>query len=604
MSKISLDKILETTNEEIVSDYSHVDFARILNELCYKLPKGYPTVVDGVFTEREEIVIINEALEEEGLPTLPLPEVDKAKVKIPKDYQQALNYITSALTQKVLGSDLEKITLRPFITKDNLIRLETGNSSRVAIATKLAKALKAKINIKTNQSFEFILNGNKYVCVVKPTTTETKTDTDIKEGLSIVMSYYPTYLTEFGDNNINKDNFKEVSKKLLNFIKEGGVSGLNSPALEGCVGFLQRSVKLTAAKDIKKCVDILNQNSSHANTFDRFFQKNKDWYIDRTKELFEEIREAAVACSKTESTPKGLAKDKWCPGDVYFIKNGAEGKIRDVLATAKAQANPNGLTLINNLFSSKFIQPENEKVVVAVSLKMEDAQAGKLKSALEMYTDIKTEYTLEKADLDSSFDQLVLRAEMERKKILGFVNNTDVDVEWKPCILKKVRDEKKPNDPKANARTLGCKLAAYKALAFIKQKVANDDFAQLDDALVSLVVFGLGVINKSPDVKLNDLIQKKSVNPPFFKVIASKSGAGMSKPILFQKGKLTAITLWDTSGQNKPTIVIEDRETFAGITIKLGVQIGQDKFDCAIAFRPNDTGSRQITIELQKANHK
>ena len=76
MSKISLDKILETTNEEIVSDYSHVDFARILNELCYKLPKGYPTVVDGMFTEREEIVIINEALEEEGLPTLPLPEVE------------------------------------------------------------------------------------------------------------------------------------------------------------------------------------------------------------------------------------------------------------------------------------------------------------------------------------------------------------------------------------------------------------------------------------------------------------------------------------------------------------------------------------------------
>ena len=51
-----------------------VDWDSILNEVCYKLPKGYPTVVDGVFTEREEIIIINEALEAEGLPTLPLPK--------------------------------------------------------------------------------------------------------------------------------------------------------------------------------------------------------------------------------------------------------------------------------------------------------------------------------------------------------------------------------------------------------------------------------------------------------------------------------------------------------------------------------------------------
>ena len=59
-----------------------VDWDNILNEVCYKLPKGYPTVVDGVFTEREEIIIINEALVAEGLSALPLPEVDKAKPKV------------------------------------------------------------------------------------------------------------------------------------------------------------------------------------------------------------------------------------------------------------------------------------------------------------------------------------------------------------------------------------------------------------------------------------------------------------------------------------------------------------------------------------------
>ena len=61
-----------------------MDWDSILNEVCYKLPKGYPTVVDGVFTEREEIIIINEALEAEGLSTLPLPEAGKVKVIPPK----------------------------------------------------------------------------------------------------------------------------------------------------------------------------------------------------------------------------------------------------------------------------------------------------------------------------------------------------------------------------------------------------------------------------------------------------------------------------------------------------------------------------------------
>ena len=77
----------------------------------------------------------------------------------------------------------------------------------------------------------------------------------------------------------------------------------------------------------------------------------------------------------------------------------------------------------------------------------------------------------------------------------------------------------------------------------------------------------------------------------------------MSKPLLFKKGKLSTITLWDPKGGNDPKIVIEDSESYAGLTIYMGVQINKDKFDCTVAFRPNQTGSKQITIELQRAEH-
>ena len=89
---INLDTILgekkETAKDQVIAIQEAitpitptriVDWDSILNEVSYKLPKGYPTVVDGVFTEREEIIIINEALEAEGLSTLPLPEVGKPK---------------------------------------------------------------------------------------------------------------------------------------------------------------------------------------------------------------------------------------------------------------------------------------------------------------------------------------------------------------------------------------------------------------------------------------------------------------------------------------------------------------------------------------------
>ncbi len=48
-----------------------VNWDEILTEWSYRLPKGYPTVIDGKFTEYEEVKILNEILDERGLSTLP-----------------------------------------------------------------------------------------------------------------------------------------------------------------------------------------------------------------------------------------------------------------------------------------------------------------------------------------------------------------------------------------------------------------------------------------------------------------------------------------------------------------------------------------------------
>ena len=444
---------------------------------------------------------------------------------------------------------------------------------------------------------QFEFNGATYICSIKPTAKETKTDTDIKEGLSVVISYYPDYLTEFNGNQIDKTNYKDAVKKLLRFLKQkDAVAGLSKSVVDSCEKFLQKGLTLQSKKGINDYVSILNQNSSHANTFDIFFQKNPDWYIERD-ELFNAVRSAAHDISKTKATPSGLPADKWCPGDVYFVKNGSEGFIASEIERAKQETNPNGLNILNNLFSDKFLEPEPKKPIVAVSLKMEKAQAGKLKSALEQYTDIKKDYSLDDAELKLPKAELVAKAEALRKSLLKFTQESDVDVTWTSKGSINPSDLKKIKDP----RIIRCKLASYKALNFIYQKIANSKFDKLDDALVNLVVFGLGVIKDSPDTELNKL---QSINPPFFKAIASSSGNGMSKPILFKGGKLNTIALWEPSGKNDPKISIVDNEDYAGISIELGVQVGTNKFDCLVNFRPNKTGESQITIELQRADHK
>ena len=73
------DSVAESVAEKVAFEAISMDMNEILGEWSYRLPKGYPTVVDGVFTERAEVEILNQLLEERGLQTLPL-QIGRAHV--------------------------------------------------------------------------------------------------------------------------------------------------------------------------------------------------------------------------------------------------------------------------------------------------------------------------------------------------------------------------------------------------------------------------------------------------------------------------------------------------------------------------------------------
>lgn len=427
----------------------------------------------------------------------------------------------------------------------------------------------------TDTIVKIIVNGYTYSIKFAKPMDETFADTDVKEGLSVFYAYYDKQ-----SERITIDNYKEEIGSLLDFVKvKSNVFGLSKTVYNKCLSYIKRMIEAGKQKDMKTFsayATTINQNMSHGNTFAAFFENNTDFYVERDQ-LFENIR-------KIGSEISGYPKDKWCPGDVYFIKNGGETEIEKRLTLATQQKTDNkeqALATINSLFSDKYLESvDDETPIVAVSLKMAEAQAGKLKSGFDEYADAPKDYSLDKEELSFKLEQFKEKINDLADKLKPITTSTDVDVKWEFVNTNTIND----------FDILKFKYASYKAMYFILTKIAENRVKDFDEAIVSLTAFGLGMINKSKSFNT-------VVNPPFFKVVANKDGS-YKKPTLFKGG--TPIGLINLSdANNKPEITIYDKPTFKGLQVEFGMIIGSENFEILISFRPN--GSTQITVELTKA---
>jgi hypothetical protein len=85
-----------------------INWSDIMTEWCYRIPKGYPTVVDGVFTEYEEVKVLNEILEEKFGETIPLPEANlQAPNSKDTDYKEGMVIYFLGLDEKDFKSYYE-----------------------------------------------------------------------------------------------------------------------------------------------------------------------------------------------------------------------------------------------------------------------------------------------------------------------------------------------------------------------------------------------------------------------------------------------------------------------------------------------------------------
>jgi len=578
---IDLDSMLEPTQpetitesvaEEIAFEQISVDINEILGEWSYRCPKGYPTVVDGVFTERAEVKILNQLLEERGLQPIPLPEARPVK-------------FTEADIDKLLNTPvIKKLSIAKRALKSNnaVVLYVTGikKADRPDILKAIAASLKSAkyVNkISTAGAVQGAYNGVPYYIVVKEHVEE-KTDTDLKEGMSVVAAGVPNL------QSATPQNIKNVINSLLAASED--VVGLTESTRLKIVDYLKKlKTKITDPKIAKIAANILNENISQGSSFQVFLKANPNFRIERGQgkdELFTQVRNVAA-------TITNLPADKWCPGDIYFVRKGSESEIMQILADAQKQDKKEiALTMINNMFSpiSGFKQKvDKQHNIVAVSLKQSSAQGGKLKSAFQQYEGTPKDYNLSPEEMKYNAAKIKANIERMRANVMkGIASEKVTKYTYDPCDLSQVKDIK----------ILMGKLGAYKALEFILTKIAKKG-DKLDDALVGLTAYGFGIVKKG-DIP---------INPPFLKLIADSKGLA-TEPQYFEPGRTLMLTNLE-GGPKPPQIKIEDGPKYGGLRIVLALSLlgtekdGGETIKYEINFRYN--GGTQLTIELGKPVH-
>ncbi len=429
----------------------------------------------------------------------------------------------------------------------------TGAESRKQ-RYEISKKLAAKSNVKAGKDpngspFVSITKGNQTYKVYIKGFTEGGTNTDIKEGLTI-MFYYSDV-----KDPVTEGNFKEVVDKLKALTQAEGLGERDRASIQSY---------LESAKYSKNVADSLNQSLSQALAIREAYPGLK---VTRTG-IFDAYK---VLAKKV----LGLDKDKWCPADLFVLvdQKMAESLLQE-LTTLASSENVDQLEFtakINGVFNNKF--GDTIKPITGVSLKFEQAQLGKAKSYLDR----------QYSDVEDTFNVTAEEQKYPEKTILQKISEFRRNIQK---ILKsrteKVQIEYVLEDEKVEKDKIRGKFAGLKAINYWFNQVYSKYGAnKIDNALVDITKFAMSLT---------------TLNPTFFKVRANKDGSA-GEVIEFSQGVTMSLI------KNKPIKII-DSPNYKGVKIMLPIKRTENgaQESTMIQISAKSNGNTQGTIELEKGS--
>ena len=415
------------------------NITKYLNRIAYKFPKGYPDM------NNDQDVLLLETL---------LSEVIGESIIL--ENQDLISLIKSNIKDygdlETSGRDTIKLTFSDIPNRggtSDSMRSDVYNEIKSLVDKEESLSDYRKIATGSSLGSAIVkVDGKDYKLVVKGASSDTSSDTDVKEALVSLF-----YITDV-DSPFNKENYESRVNSLIE-IAEKGIPGETSDASQKVVAYLSATADDNKASN----VTFINQPLSSALTI-------KDKYpgqeLIRTG-LFDEIRSMAQSLT-------GFPADKWCPGDLYVQLGNVDLSGID------------NIELLNGLFNDKW--GGDAKPLTAVSLKQADAQGGKAKALLNKYTSAKSDYNLTKDEIafdNQGYINGIKRLRGSVSKLIGGNPNIEYNIE--------------DSDLKDETRFLRGKYAALKSIEFLFRQFPTKE---VDEAIVALVGFALSLTNVNP----------------------------------------------------------------------------------------------------------
>jgi len=427
-------------------------FDIFFKKFAYKFPKGYPDM-----NNEQDILLLESLLEKVGVKVLvenqDLVNTLKTSGKF-NDYGDISSEGKSTLTltfSNIPSTGAQSKEQRQEIY--NLIKQLSDEGKGISKFEKLSTG-------SSIGSAKVDFDGKRYTLVIKGTSDESSSDTDVKEAL--VSLFYTTNI----DSPFDKENYESRINSLIE-ITSNGISGESSEAAKKVNNFLTA----ISSKNTPTNINFINQPLSSALAIKEVYPGKK---LVRTG-IFNSIRAKANQLT-------GLPADKWCPGDLYV-------QLKEVTGLESVD----NIEILNDYFNDEW--GGSDKPLTAVSLKQEVAQGGKAKALLNKYTKVKNDYNL-------TSDEINYKEEQYKQGINRLRNSIQSLVKSNENIVYDLQSGELKND----IGFLRGKYAALKSIEFLFKQFPNDE---VDDAIVALAGFALSL---------------SGVNPTFFKVTGQKSG--------------------------------------------------------------------------------
>jgi len=570
--------VVESIQPESKHDTStmpiNIDWDDIISEWFYRLPKGY---AEHPYSD-EELVVLNQVIFEHGYDVTNniIVEASFTPSELNRDkYFQAFIDRISAGEPFTLEPDKTKQVIdKSFLDTMTQIANVTDFDERLAL---IKNTFKKPVIPLANNTVVKLSDISKDTFTAKQTTSGlTGTETpDFKEGLVVFFYTCPEKLLNVVYNFlVGSDDSPPDFGNLINKMK---VDHYGSKSY----GFVKAGVELLASGselDQKTKKLFLNAVSA-AYTIK---QKWGEGYVIDRGTFFESIRDAANAIT-------GIPKDKWCPGDVYLYKQNDKAEIERVVTESEKtnsiinivdKRNKVLQVGLNSLFDTE------SPLVIAVSLKEENALSGRAKDFLSVKKLSNTEMGSEKGDFTKEEFALISgKVKITPELAQKYQTQYNSSKKAYAALIKKfgythnfAASKFKEPEPAVAIRNTIIKSAAYRLMAkyfnsFDTLKGINDVMKNYKDPFLALTAYGVSL---------------SGFNPTFYKVVASASG---------DYGHVTVFEGRDNLKADSDSVTTIDTPTKAGIYLSFITKMGETKYQTKLDIRESKSGA-SITIAI------